>query len=89
MLATVLSGRLGHGTMYMSSHTSDNAAESCWRRRCQGDLAAVRCRCRVMLVTTLLSHAGDGATGATWPQHDIDVESCWRQCCRVMLAMAL
>jgi hypothetical protein len=27
------------------------------------DLAATRCRCRVMLVMVLLSHAGDNAAG--------------------------
>jgi hypothetical protein len=45
--------------MSLLSHTGDNAAEATWlrrdvdaescRQRCyQGDLAAVRCRCRVM-----------------------------------------
>jgi hypothetical protein len=41
-----------------------------------------------MLVTMLVSHAGDDADGATWPQHDEDVESCWQRCYRVMLATA-
>jgi hypothetical protein len=30
-----------------------------------------RCRCRVMLAATLLSHAGDGTAEATWPQCDV------------------
>jgi hypothetical protein len=42
-----------------------------------------------MLVTMLVSHAGDDADGATWPQHDEDVESCWQRCYRVMLATVL
>jgi hypothetical protein len=60
----------------MLSHASDSAAYLCWRRRRQGDLATVRYRCRVMLVTVLLSLAGDGATRMTWPRHDVDAESC-------------
>jgi hypothetical protein len=51
--------------MKMPSHDGDDAAESCWRRRCRGDLAVVRYRCRVMLATMLLSHAGDGAVEVT------------------------
>jgi hypothetical protein len=48
------------------------------------------CRCRVMLTTVLLSHAGDGATDACdWPWSDVDAKSCCRRCCRVMLAMVL
>jgi hypothetical protein len=42
-----------------------------------------------MLVTVLLSHAGDGVAEVTWPQRDVDVESCWRRCYRVMLLMVL
>jgi hypothetical protein len=53
-----------------------------------GDMAAMRCRCRVMLETALPgrlghgamlmpSHAGDGAVGVTWPQRDVDAKSCW------------
>jgi hypothetical protein len=38
----------------------------------------VWCRCQVMLVTVLLSHADDGA-----------VESCWQRCYRVLLVTAL
>jgi hypothetical protein len=60
----------------MPSHATDNATKSSWQRRCQGDLATARCRCRVMLMTILLSHAGDGAAKVTWPQHDVDAESC-------------
>jgi hypothetical protein len=48
-----------------------------------------RCRCQVILVTMLSSHAGDDVARATWPRHDVDAESCWRQCYRVMLAMTL
>jgi hypothetical protein len=35
-----------------------------------------------MLVTVLLSHAGDGAAEVTWPRRDIDAESCQRGCRR-------
>jgi hypothetical protein len=31
-----------------------------------------------MLVTALLSHAGDGTVEATWPRRNVDAESCWR-----------
>jgi hypothetical protein len=41
-------------TMELPSHVGDGA-----------DLAVARCRCRVMLVTALLSHPGDGATEET------------------------
>jgi hypothetical protein len=47
------------------SHASDDAAESCWRRRCWGDMAMTQCRCRVMLVTMLSSHAADNTAGVT------------------------
>jgi hypothetical protein len=49
---------------------------------CDGDgvvetmLAMARCCYRVMLVTTLLSHASDGVAETTWLRCDIDVESC-------------
>jgi hypothetical protein len=33
--------------------SDDDATESCWWRRCRGDLVVMRCRCRVMLVTAL------------------------------------
>jgi hypothetical protein len=89
MLATVLSGRLGRSTMQMSSHAGDNAAESCWWWRYQGDWAAARCICRVMLATMLSSNTCNGAASATQPRRDVDADSCWRQCCRVMLAIAL
>jgi hypothetical protein len=75
--------------MALLSHAEDGATESCWRWRYRGDLAVVRCSCRVTLVTMLPSHAGDGATGATWPWCDVDSEKCWQQSWRVMLAMAL
>jgi hypothetical protein len=84
----------------MLSHAGDNAAESCWRWCYRGDKAAARCRCWVMLVTMLPSHASNSATEVTWPQRDVDVESCWWwhwrgdsaavQCrCWVMLAIVL
>jgi hypothetical protein len=44
----------------MASHSGDGAAELCWQWRCRGHLAVARCRCRVMLVTVLSSHVGDG-----------------------------
>jgi hypothetical protein len=31
-----------------------------------------------MLVTMLLSHAGDDAAEVSWLRRDIDAESCWR-----------
>jgi hypothetical protein len=57
-----LPGRLGHDTMYMSSHANDDAVKSCWRWCYQGDLQqsdvdAESCQrqcCRVMLATVLL-----------------------------------
>jgi hypothetical protein len=42
-----------------------------------------------MLVTMLLSHAGNDDAEVTWPRRDADVKSCWRQCCQVMMAMPL
>jgi hypothetical protein len=41
MLVMALLRLLGRGAMYMSSHASDSAAESCWQWRCQGDLVVV------------------------------------------------
>jgi hypothetical protein len=35
-----LPGRLGCSVIQMLSHASDNAVESCWRRRCRGHLVA-------------------------------------------------
>jgi hypothetical protein len=61
--------------MYILSHGGINAAKSCWRRRCQDNLAAVRCRYRVVLETMLPSHVGNGAAEVTWVRHDIDAES--------------
>jgi hypothetical protein len=60
----------------MLSHAGDNGAESCLRRHYRGDLATVRYRCRVMLVTMLPSHAHDGTAEVTWSQRDVDVVSC-------------
>jgi hypothetical protein len=57
-----LLGQLGYDAMWMSSHAGDGATESCWQWRCRGDLVAMRCKCQVMLVTVLPSHAGDGTT---------------------------
>jgi hypothetical protein len=76
-VATTLSGRLGRDEMLMLSHASNSAAESCWQWCCRVDMAATWCRGRVMPVTVLSSHAGDGATKVTWPQHDVDAKSCW------------
>jgi hypothetical protein len=42
-----------------------------------------------MLVTVMLSHAGDGAAEVNWPWRDVDAEPCLRWCYRVMLATAL
>jgi hypothetical protein len=39
-------------------------------------LVMALCSCRVMLVTVLLSHAGDDTAEATWPRRDVDAESC-------------
>jgi hypothetical protein len=58
----------------MSSHAGNSTTESCWRRS-HGVLATTRCRCRVMLVTVLPSHAGDDVVMTTWLQYDEDVES--------------
>jgi hypothetical protein len=85
MLAMVLPSDAGNGATGVTwpqcdvevESCSRGAVESCWRRRWRGDLAAARCRCRVMLATMLPSHAGDGATEATWPRRDINAESCW------------
>jgi hypothetical protein len=41
-----------------------------------GPLGHGECRCRVMLATMLLIHAGDDAVGVTWPRRDEDAESC-------------
>jgi hypothetical protein len=60
----------------MPSHAGDNVVGSCWQRHCWCDLAVTRCRCRVMVVTILSSHAGDGAARVTWQHHDVDAESC-------------
>jgi hypothetical protein len=43
----------------------------------QDDLAAARCRCRVMLTTVLPSPTRDDDVEATWLWRDVDVESCW------------
>jgi hypothetical protein len=73
----------------MPTYAGDGAAESCWWRRCRGDLVTARCRCWVMLATVLPSHGGDGAIGAIWSWRDVHAESCWWRRCRVMLATAL
>jgi hypothetical protein len=78
---TVLPSHASDGAAEATWPHRDVGAESCWRRRCWGNLAAVRCRGRVTLAMVLLSHASDDTAGATWPQCDVDVESCWRQCC--------
>jgi hypothetical protein len=56
----------------MLSHASNNAtgvtwpyrdvdAESCWWRCCRANSVVMRCKCRVIQVMMLQSHAGDGA----------------------------
>jgi hypothetical protein len=55
--------------MVLPSPTGDSAAEA--------TLVATRCRCRVILVTVLLSHASDGAAEATLPQCGVGAESRW------------
>jgi hypothetical protein len=67
--------------MVLSSPTSDDVVEV--------TLVVARCRCRVMLVTVLSSHASNGAAEATWPRRGVGVESYWQRCCRVMLATML
>jgi hypothetical protein len=76
MLATVLPSHTGDDVAGATWPRRDVDAESCWRRRCWGNLAVARCRCRVMLVIMLSSHAGNSAAGATWLQRDVDAESC-------------
>jgi hypothetical protein len=76
--AMALLRQLGHNAISMSSHDGDNVVESRWRQPRRGDLAVTRCRCRVMLVTMLLSHDGDGAAEVTWPWCDVDAKSYWR-----------
>jgi hypothetical protein len=77
MLVTVLLRQLGCDVMLMPSHAGDGTVESCWRWQCRDDMAVTRYRCRVMLVTELLNHTGDGAAKATWPRRNVDAESCW------------
>jgi hypothetical protein len=51
------------------SHVGDGGARTMLvMARCQSrvNLAMVQCRCRLMLVTTLSSPAGDGAAEMTW-----------------------
>jgi hypothetical protein len=43
----------------------DIAAESCWRWHYRDDLVMALCRCRVILMRVLPSHAGDNAAMAT------------------------
>jgi hypothetical protein len=62
--------------MSLSSHAGDSAIELCWRWHCHDDLAIARCRCQVMLVTVLLSHADDGTVETAWPRRDVVAESC-------------
>jgi hypothetical protein len=63
--------------MSILSRASDGDVESCWRWHCHGDLVVARCRCRVILVMMLSSHAGNDAAKATWLRCDVDAESCW------------
>jgi hypothetical protein len=63
---------LSHAGAVLPSHANDGATgvtwlrrdvyvESCWQRRCLGDLVAAQCICRVMLATALLGRLGRGA----------------------------
>jgi hypothetical protein len=63
--------------LYCSNHCRCNVAATTIQG-CYNDLAIVQCKCRVMLVTVLLSQLGhdvmslvsqarDGTTEATWP----------------------
>jgi hypothetical protein len=73
-----LSRQLSRDTMWTPSHTSDGTAEVTWPRSNVDVKSCWQRCCRVMMVTALLSPAGDGPT-----------ESCWRRCCQVLLVMAL
>jgi hypothetical protein len=75
MLGTVLPSHIGDGATGMTWSWHDVDVESCWRQCCQGNLAAARCRCRVMLATVLPSHASDSTVEVTWPQRDVATES--------------
>jgi hypothetical protein len=48
------------------SHVDDDAAEAA--------LVMARCRCQIMLVIVLPSHASDGTAKATWPRRDVGIE---------------
>jgi hypothetical protein len=52
--------------MSLLRHVGDDAAEVM--------LAVAQCRCQVMLVMALSSHATDGVADATWPRRDVDAE---------------
>jgi hypothetical protein len=54
--------------MSLPSHASDVAAELV--------LSVARCKCQVILVIVLPSHAGVGDVEAILPWRDVDVESC-------------
>jgi hypothetical protein len=62
MLATMLPSHAGDDVAGLTWPRHDEDAESCWRRCC-----------RVVLVTTLLSPVGDGATESCAE----DAESCY------------
>jgi hypothetical protein len=81
MLATVLLSHAGDGAAEVTWPRRDVDVESCWRRHCRGDLAVMRCRCRVMLTMVLPSHIDYGAVEAIWLRHDVDAEPCWQWCC--------
>jgi hypothetical protein len=49
MLATMPLSHAGDNATEVTWPRRDTDVESCWRRRCWGDMATVRCRCRVML----------------------------------------
>jgi hypothetical protein len=84
MLFPMPPSHAGDGAIGATWPRRDVDVETCWRQCCRvmlamvlpGDMATVPCRCRVMLATMLLRHAGEGTAGATWPRGDIDAESC-------------
>jgi hypothetical protein len=87
MQATMLSIQAGDDAAEAPWPRGDVDVKSCWQQcyrvllrwHCRGDLAAARCRCRVMLAIMLPRHVGDGVVGVTWPRRDVNAESCWQK----------
>jgi hypothetical protein len=73
---TMLMNHAGDDVVEATWPRRDVNVKSCWRWHCRGNLAKVRCRCRVMLATILSSHAGNDAVEVTWSRHDVNIESC-------------